>query len=95
MAQIKRFGVLQTAKFAAVMYFVISVIFMIPFGLIVFIGGSSAPGREGTMRAPFSSIFMLFMPIIYAIMGFIFVTIACLLYNIIAKYVGGIEIEIE
>jgi len=41
MVQIKSFGVLQTAKFAAVMYFIFSAIFMIPFGLITLVAGSA------------------------------------------------------
>ena len=41
MVQIKSFGVLQTAKFSAVMYFIFSAIFMIPFGLITLVAGSA------------------------------------------------------
>jgi len=95
MAQIKRFGVLQTAKFAAVMYFIFTVILMIPFGLISIIIGSATGGKEGFLGAMFGGVFMLFMPLIYAVLGFVFVAIGCLVYNLIAKLVGGIEIEIE
>ena len=95
MAQIKRFGVFQTAKIAAVMYFLISAIFFIPFGLIALMAGSATRGREGMMGALFGGVFMLFAPIVYAVLGFIFVAIGCLLYNFIAAFVGGIEIEIE
>ena len=94
MAQIKKFGVLQTAKIAAVMYFAISLIFVIPFGLIAFISGATG-GREGVAGAFFGGVFIIFMPIIYAVMGFVFVALGCLFYNFIARYVGGIEIEIE
>ena len=38
---------------------------------------------------------MLFIPFIYAIFGFIFVAIGCLIYNLVAHYVGGIEVELE
>lgn len=95
MAQVKRFGVLQTAKFAAVMYFIFTVILMIPFGLISIIIGSATGGKEGFFGVMFGGAFMLFMPLIYAVLGFVFVAIGCLVYNLIAKLVGGIEIEIE
>lgn len=95
MAQIKKFGVLQTAKIAAIMYFVITLIFMIPFGLITLIAGFAKGGREGVAGGFFGGIFMILAPIIYAVLGFLFVALGCLLYNSIAKYVGGIEIEIE
>ena len=94
MAQIKKFGVLQTAKIAAVMYFAISLIFVIPFGLIAFISGA-ARGREGVAGAFFGGVFIIFMPIIYAVMGFVFVALGCLFYNLVANYFGGVEIEIE
>jgi len=95
MAQIKKFGVLQTAKTAAVMHFVITLIFVIPFGLISLIAGFATGGREGIAGGFLGGIFMIFAPIIYAILGFVFVALGCLLYNFIAKYIGGIEIEIE
>ena len=62
MAQIKKFGVLQAAKIATVMYFVISLIFVIPFGLIALITGA-ARGREGVAGTFFGGIFILFMPL--------------------------------
>lgn len=95
MAQIKRFGVLQTAKFAAIMYFIFTAIFMIPFGLFVLIAGSATGGRQGPLGAMFGGVFILFMPIIYALLGFLFVALGCFLYNVIATFAGGIEIEIE
>jgi hypothetical protein len=95
MARIKSFGVLQTAKFAAVLYFIISAIFMIPFGLFAmptrFAGHDARSASEIVLRI----LFILFMPIIYALISFVFVAIGCLIYNALAKYVGGIEIEIE
>ncbi len=95
MVQVKRFGVLQTAKFAAIMYFIFTAIFTIPIGLIAIVAGPAARGREGAFGAIFGGAFMLFMPVIYAVVGFVFVAIGCLAYNLIAKFTGGIEIEIE
>ncbi len=96
MVQIKKFGVLQTAKFMAVMYFITIALFMIPFGLIalvVAIAGMSM--GSGSAEGIIVSGFMLLMPFVYGAMGFVSVAIACLIYNIVAKYIGGIEIEIE
>ena len=94
MVQIKRFGVLQTAKIAAVMYFLISLVFVIPFGLIMIIAGV-AQGGKGIAEAFFGGVFLIFMPIVYAVLGFVFVAIGCLFYNLVAKHVGGIEMELE
>lgn len=95
MVRIKSFGVLQTAKLAAILYFISSAIFVIPIMLISFIAGSSSGIPGSGFGAMFSGVFLIIMPILYGIFGFIFVAIGCLLYNVIAKFVGGIEIELE
>jgi hypothetical protein len=95
MVRIKRIGVLQTAKLAAILYFIFSAIIMIPIGLISIFAGSAFGGGSGLFGGIFGGTFMIIMPIIYAVLGFIFVAIACLIYNLVAKFVGGIEIELE
>jgi len=89
MAQLKRFGVFQTAKFAAALYGIASIVFMIPIGLMM------AMSDKGSSLALFGGLLFLLMPIVYAVMGFIFVAIVCLLYNFLAGLIGGIEIELE
>ena len=91
MVRIKRFGVLQTAKFAAVLYFVFTAMFISPFGWLV-MRGSSMP--EGPFPSFFGGVFMLVLPLIYAALGFLFAAVGCLIYNALAKVIGGIEIEI-
>ena len=39
--------------------------------------------------------FGIFMPIIYGIMGFVFGIIMAAIYNLIAQWIGGIEVEVE
>ena len=38
---------------------------------------------------------LVFFPIIYGILGFFIGLISSLLYNFVAKYIGGIEIELD
>ncbi|NLD36810.1 MAG: hypothetical protein GX654_08075 [Desulfatiglans sp.] len=95
MVRIKKIGVVQTAKFAAIMYFIFSAIIMIPIGLITMVTGPAKDSFPGLFGGLFGGIFMIIMPIIYAVLGFIFVAIACLIYNLIARFAGGIEIELE
>lgn len=35
------------------------------------------------------------MPIIYAVFGFLFGIIGAAIYNLIARWLGGIEVEVE
>ena len=51
-----------------------------------------------TQRVGFMALgigFTLFMPIIYAVMGFLVGVTSGWLYNLFAKWIGGIEVEIK
>jgi hypothetical protein len=39
--------------------------------------------------------FGVFIPIIYGVMGFVFGIITAAIYNVIAGWIGGIEVEVE
>jgi hypothetical protein len=95
MAQIKRFGVVQTAKFFAIIYLIIGMLAIVPMFLMTLIMGLATGGAEGGIVGLFGGVFLLFMPIVYALAGFVFVALGCLIYNLVAKWVGGIEIELE
>jgi len=37
----------------------------------------------------------IFLPIIYGVMAFIFGVIGAALYNLVARWIGGLEVEVE
>ena len=74
-------SVLQTGKLLALLYGFMSVI-MLPFMLF---GMSRSP--DGGM--------MLFMLLLYPIMGFVGGIIMAALYNLASKWVGGFEVTVE
>ncbi len=84
--QIRRFGIGQTAKVVAVLYALMGLIFL-PFLLAA---AAFAPRETG-----FGAGFALALPILYGVAGFIFTAIACAIYNFVAGFVGGIEVEME
>ena len=87
MAQrIRRFGVGQTAKVLGVLYTLIGIV-LIPLFLIASMFAPNQPG--------FGIGIAIALPVIYGIAGFVFTAIACLIYNMVAGWVGGIEIEID
>ncbi len=94
MLRIQKFGVIQTAKVAAVLYLIITAIMVVPMGIFTFLIGTTND-ETGTAESMFGGVFLIFAPIIYAVVGFIFVAISCLIYNLVSKWVGGIEIEID
>jgi hypothetical protein len=101
--RIRKLGVLSVAKIYAVMMLVISLLIAIPYGLfiIVFslIGAGSAGGDAAIMLGGGGIVMglgvMIGMPIMYALMGFVFGALSALIYNVFAGMVGGIEIEVE
>ena len=75
---------LSAAKVMAMLYFIIT----IPFMVLMLIISMFTPGHHQF----FGSLVMLFvLPFVYAVFGFIFTLIGAWLYNIIAKMVGGIQ----
>ncbi|MGC9972723.1 MAG: hypothetical protein ABSE56_19245 [Bryobacteraceae bacterium] len=87
MHEIKHIGVFQAAKFAAAMYLLISAVIVIPLTFILMVFG-------GERANPFGLLALL-LPLLYAIVGFVFTAIGCWVYNLVAMMVGGIEIELE
>ncbi len=94
MKRVKRFGVYQTSKVGAITMFCISLIIILPFALLGrLIGGMSGNHFPGF---PFGGgFFLIVLPFIYGILGFIMTAISCLIYNMISKWTGGIELEFE
>jgi len=89
--RVKKIDVFKTSLISAIIFFFVSLVMIIPMMLIMGVAGgySRMPGLA------FGSLLMIFMPIIYAVMSFIMTAIWCWIYNLVAKQIGGIEIEIE
>jgi hypothetical protein len=86
--QLTRIAPWQAGKLFAFIYFVMSIFFVIPFAFISSMVPSNAPGPH------FGIGFFIAMPFIYAICGLIFVSLGCWIYNLAAKFVGGLEISV-
>lgn len=98
MFRIRRFGVVRTATVAAVMYVVIVLVIFIPVLLITALvgitpNGSDAIGGGGAVVGVL--ILGLLVALFYGAFGWVFTAIACLLYNLVAGWVGGIEVQVE
>jgi hypothetical protein len=85
MRQIKSFNVIQTAKVLGALYFI--------FGLVgtLIITSISLGAKKG--RGP-GLVLAVLAPFIYGVGGFISTAAFCWLYNVIAKRLGGIEVEV-
>jgi hypothetical protein len=84
--RVTRIAPWQAGKFFAVLYFIFGLIFAIPF---MFFAQFAPDGQAG-----FGVGFALAFPFLYAIGALIFVPLACLIFNLVAKFVGGLDFEV-
>ena len=98
MQKVKRFGVLSVAKIQSavmgVMGLFIGLIYAVILtvtGIIAVIGGTKA----GIMMLVGAVAAVVLVPILYAVIGFVFGALSAWVYNIVAGRVGGIELELE
>lgn len=80
--QISRISVHQTAKVFAFIYFLISLVILVPIGI-----GAIVTKHEGG--------FMFFLlPFIYLLIGYLSWLLLGFFYNLVAKHFGGIEFDL-
>ncbi len=101
--RIKRIEPLQAGKMLGVLYGCMGLIFL-PFFALAGVAGAFAQHAQQTQNAagPPAALmagmmlgFGIFMPVIYGVMGFIGGIIMAALYNLTARWIGGIEVEVE
>jgi len=85
--RVSRIAPWQAGKLFAVIYFGISLVFVILLALF----SSTLPAA---MRPNFGKAALLLVPFLYAIGALIFVPLACWVYNVAASLVGGLEISL-
>jgi hypothetical protein len=83
--RIRRFGVAQTAKVVGVLYLLVG-LFVAPVVLLATILGFE--------ESSFGVAFAIGLPILYACAGFVGAAIGCAIYNVVAGWIGGIEVEL-
>src|SRR5205823_3781883 len=96
--RLKRVGPLQLGKVLGVLYGLMGLIF-VPFFLLMSMAGALIPHRAGApppaLPIAFGLGFAIAMPIFYAVFGFIFGVVGAWIYNLVARWIGGIEVEVE
>jgi len=90
--RITRLAPLQFGVVLAALYGSLSLIF-VPFILLFAFLGSRANGNHSGVLA--GGFFLIFLPILYAAMGFILGVIMAAIYNLIALWTGGIELTLD
>lgn len=86
--RIRRFDPIQVAKVMGVLYGLIGLLFAPIFIIISMVAPEGGGLGAGIGIA-------IILPIVYAVLGAIGTVIAAALYNVVAGWVGGIEVEVE
>lgn len=92
---LKRIGVMSLAKIYTIMMAVVGLIM----GLYIAIMEAVFPITQTGMGEPMGTglgwINIIIVPIIYALIGFVSGVLGAWLYNLIAKWIGGVELEFK
>jgi hypothetical protein len=85
--RIRRLDPLQTGKVLGVLYALLGLVFL-PFAWLF---SSMMPGDGAGMIMGFG----IAMPIVYGIFGLVFGAIGAFIYNLVAGWTGGLEMEVD
>ena len=96
MATVKRIGPGSAFKIGAAVYGFMGLLFGIIFGLISMLGGALMPASEaGVFRMFFGVGAVVVLPIVYGILGGVFGALGAVIYNLVAGWLGGLEVDIS
>jgi hypothetical protein len=91
---IKAVGVMSVAKIMGMIYACMGLL-AAPIFLLIGLAGSFAGQQNNPLAGMFGVVGALVLPFVYGAMGFVMGAIGALLYNLFAKLVGGIELELD
>ena len=83
--QIERFSPHQNGKVFAVLMAITSLVFLIPFAL--FASAAMPPDRGPSLFV------LILLPLFYLVFTYLSIAAGCWFYNVMYKYIGGIEFE--
>ncbi|HZH29224.1 MAG TPA: hypothetical protein VEY11_00400 [Pyrinomonadaceae bacterium] len=99
---VKRIGVLSLAKMQGVVMAVIGLIigliygiFFMIFSAVIMSSGGRGSGASAAGGVVGGLAMMILMPIFYAVLGFGIGALSAFIYNIAARSIGGVELELE
>ena len=97
---ITKIGVWSAAKLSAALYAAIGLLMGLIIGLISMVGAGIAASQEAQEMPPwlvplFGVGAIVFAPIMYGLMGLVLGALTAAIYNLVARMVGGLELDIQ
>jgi len=84
--QITRISILQSSKIMTAFYFLLGFIYTL-IGIPMFLFGGA--------RFKIIGLVYLCGPVLFALLGFVFFVVSGAIYNLLAKWLGGVEFEVR
>lgn len=92
--RLKRVAPFQAGKVLALLYGAMGLL-IAPLFLIVGLLSPNMPAQQRAGMMFMTGGFAVFLPVLYAGMGFVTGVLGSAFYNLVAKWVGGIEVDVE
>jgi len=94
---VTKIGPLSLAKITGMLYALMGLFFGGVVTLFSIVGAAFVPetGDFGLMGLAFGAAAVVFLPIFYGALGFAMTLIGASLYNVIAGWVGGVELDVQ
>ncbi len=94
---IRRIGPLSLAKLMGVLYALMGLIIGAIISVVSLVGGAFMASQEGGAFGGmlFGAAAVVVLPIFYGCLGFVMTLIAAALYNLVAGWVGGVELDVQ
>ena len=93
---IRRVAPLSVAKISGALYAIMGLFIGAIFSLISIVSSAFAQqGSQAGLGVLFGAAAIIALPIFYGVVGFIGSALAALIYNALAGWLGGIEIEVD
>jgi hypothetical protein len=94
---VTRVAPISLAKILGCLYAALGLIFGVFFALLSSVAGFAAPnqGMPAFMGMMFGVGAIVLMPIFYGVMGFLSGAIGAVIYNVLAKWLGGVELNVQ
>ena len=93
---VRRIGAVSAAKVSGVLYAAIGFVVGCFFALLSLLGIAVSRDAGGALSSAFFGVgAVVLLPLFYGGLGFVATLVMAALYNLIAGWVGGIEVELE
>ena len=93
---IKRIGPLSCAKIAGTLYLILGLFFGGIISLVALAGGFAADVPEASgMGALIGVGSIIVFPLMYGCIGFFSALVGAFLYNVLAGFVGGVQLDVQ